>query len=289
MVYVINTSRIFNAVGCSANARRAYLTAWAFARNRRAFGQAIIHFPLVQETLTRMRADATAMLSGTMRIVRTVDEVETGSKVDAESGAFLRMALNLNKIRSAALAHEVIQGGIQILGGNGTIESFSILPRLLRDNVVYENWEGAPNVLLAQVQRDMQRYSVHESFFARVRQMLEPLPFKRMQREGLQELAKMQEQSAALLQMEAISASVPFRSLMERVTDLYYVACMGVEAAWELYHKDDRSKQRLAEFYFDRRVMRLDPLNIPNYADQISRLCADIRPSKVQKEIRDEE
>ncbi len=283
MVYVVNTSRIFNAVGCSANARRAYQTAWAYARHRLAFGQPIIHFPLVQDTLTRMRTDAAAMLSGTMHIVRLLDEIESGRKSDAESGAFLRMTLNLNKYRSAVLAHDVIQRGIEVLGGNGAIESFSVLPRLLRDNVVYENWEGTHNVLLAQVQRDMRRYQLHDSFFEIVREMLEALPTKRLKREGLEQLEKSQEQLSALLEMDLQTASVPFRSLMDRLTDLYYVACMGVEAAWELYDKQDRSKQRLAEFFFDRRVMRRDPLDIPNYGHQISRLCADIRPGKMDR------
>lgn len=288
MVYVVNTSRVFNAVGCSANARRAYQTAWAYARHRLAFGQPIIHFPLVQDTLTRMRTDAAAMFSGTMRIVRILDEIETGRKDDAESGAFLRMALNLNKYRSAVLAHDVIQGGIEVLGGNGAIESFSILPRLLRDNVVYENWEGTHNVLLAQVQRDMRRYQIHDAFFELIREMFETLPYKRLKREGLEQLEKSQEQLGALLRMDLQTASVPFRSLMDRVTDLYYVACMGVEAAWELYDKQDRSKQRMAEFFFDRRVMRRDPLDIPNYGHQISRLCADIRPGKVAGLIDDD-
>lgn len=289
MVYVVNTSRIFNAVGCSANARRAYLTAWTYARYRLAFGHPIIHYPLVQDILTRMRSDAAAMLSGTLRIVRTVDEIETGRKQDEETGHFLRMALNLNKVRAALLAHEVIQQGIEVLGGNGAIEDFSILPRLLRDNVVYENWEGTHNVLLAQVQRDMRRYQVQEPFFAQVREMLEPLPFKRLKREGLEALEEMQEQLEALLQMDALSASIPFRSLMNRLTDLYYVACMGVEGAWESYKKEDRTKQRLAEFFFDRRVARRDPLDIPNYGDQVSRLCADIRPGRVAKERDDGE
>ena len=288
MVYVINTSRIFNAIGTSANARRAYMIAWRYARHRGAFGQPIIHFPLVQDRLARMRSDAAAMLSGTMRIVQTVDEIETGKKDDAATGAFLRMALNLNKYRSAVLAHEVINTGIEVLGGNGTIEDFSILPRLLRDNVVYENWEGSHNVLLAQVQRDMRRYEVHEPFLELVEQMLEPLPFKRLQREGLEQLEQIREQLDALLQIDETAASIPFRALMNRLTDLYYVACMGVEAAWEVFKKEDRSKQRLAEFFFDRRVAGRSPIDIPNYGDQVSRLCADIRPTKVEK-MRDEE
>ncbi|MFW6063232.1 MAG: acyl-CoA dehydrogenase family protein [Chloroflexota bacterium] len=288
MTYVINTSRIFNAMGCSANARRAYITAWTYAKHRLAFDRAIIHYPLVQETLTQMRSDTAAMLSGTARLIHTMDEVETGRKQDAETGHFLRMALNLNKYRSAVLAHGVVQQGIEVLGGNGAVEDFSILPRLLRDNVVYENWEGAHNVLLAQVQRDMHRYQVHEAFFALVREMLEPLPFSRLKREGVEQLEEMREQLDALLQMDPLHASIPFRVLMDRLTDLYYVACMGVEAAWENYKKKDRTKQRLAEYFFDRRVMGRSSLEIPNYAEQVSRLCADVRPRKVDR-LRDEE
>jgi acyl-CoA dehydrogenase len=283
MVYVINTSRIFNAVGCSANARRAYLTAWTYARHRAAFGQPILHFPLVQDILAKMRSDTAAILSGSMRIVRTLDEVETGKKDDAATGAFLRMALNLNKYRSSLIAHEVIQQGIEILGGNGTVEDFSVLPRLLRDNVVYENWEGSHNVLLAQVQRDMRRYQIHEPFLDLVAGMLRPLPFNRLQREGLQVLDTIRAQLDALLAMDELSASVPFRPLMDRLTDLYYVACMGVEAAWEVYKKEDRSKQRLAEFFFDRRVMGRPAIDIPTYGDQIARLAAGIRPGRVEK------
>jgi alkylation response protein AidB-like acyl-CoA dehydrogenase len=288
MVYVINTSRIFNAMGCSANARRAYLTAWTYAQHRAAFGRSILHFPLVQEMLTQMRTDCAAMLAGTMRIVHTLDEVETGKRQDAGTAAFLRMAINLNKYRTAVLAHGVIEQGIEMLGGNGTIEDFSVLPRLLRDNVVYENWEGTHNVLLAQVQRDMLRCAIHEPFLAQLRGMLEPLTFGRLRREALMHLDQIEEQLAALLTMDTMSASIPFRVLMNRLTDLYYVACMGVEATWELYKKEDRTKQRLAEYFFDRRVARRDALDIANYGDQVSRLCADIRPTKVDK-VRDEE
>jgi hypothetical protein len=63
------------------------------------------------------------------------------------------------------LAHDAVNRGIEVLGGNGAIETFSVLPRLLRDNVVYENWEGSHNVLRAQVLRDCARLGVHEGFF----------------------------------------------------------------------------------------------------------------------------
>ena len=76
---------------------------------------------------------------------------------------------------------------------------------------------------------------------------------------------------------------------MDRLTDIYYLACMGVEAAWELYQKEDRTKQRLAEFFLDRRVMRREPIDISNYGDQVSRLCHALRPDRLPAEEDDEE
>ena len=62
-----------------------------------------------------------------------------------------------------ALEHgERLPGAADPAGGNGAIESFSILPRLYRDMVVLESWEGTHNVLCLQVMRDIARYQLHE-------------------------------------------------------------------------------------------------------------------------------
>ena len=167
MTYVINTSRVANAFGCCGNARRALLVAHAYARTRSAFGSEILAYPMTQETLADMRVECAAMLSGSLAIAECMDREELG-RLDAAGRAFLRMALNLNKLRTALSAHEVIASGIEVLGGNGAIETFSVLPRLLRDNIVYENWEGTHNVLLLQVLRDCRRKALHEGFFAQL-------------------------------------------------------------------------------------------------------------------------
>jgi hypothetical protein len=87
------------------------------------------------------------------------------SSISDTDAAFFRVAVNLNKLQTSVLAHDAVNRGIEVLGGNGAIESFSVLPRLLRDNVVYENWEGSHNVLRAQVLRDCTRLGVHLGFF----------------------------------------------------------------------------------------------------------------------------
>ena len=65
MDFVINTSRLYNAVGSAGAARRAYLIAWTYAQHRRAFGSAIKTL-LVQETLAEMRAVTMAITSGSL-------------------------------------------------------------------------------------------------------------------------------------------------------------------------------------------------------------------------------
>jgi len=164
MRLVITTSRLYNAAGCAAHARRAWVVASTYAQHRRAFGGPIAQFSSVRETLAWMRSDAAASMASTVWLARMLEQKDAGDLGETES-AFFRVGVNLNKLQTAVLAHDAVNHGIEVLGGNGAIESFSILPRLLRDNVVYENWEGTHNVLRAQVLRDCARLGVHQGFF----------------------------------------------------------------------------------------------------------------------------
>ena len=161
---VITTSRLYNAAGCAAHARRAWVIASTYAQHRRAFGGPIGRFSVVQQTLAWMRADAAGCIASTLWLGGILEAIDAG-RVSSDDAAFFRVAVNLNKLATAVLAHDAVNHGIEVLGGNGAIESFSILPRLLRDNVVYENWEGSHNVLRAQVLRDCARMGVHDGFF----------------------------------------------------------------------------------------------------------------------------
>lgn len=171
MRFIIDLSRLYNAAGCAAAAHRAYLVAYGYAEHRRAFGTTIINYPLVKETLSMIHADAEAALAGTFWLAQVQQRVD-GGEASKDEEAFLRMGLSLNKVRTAYLSHDAITRGIEVLGGNGTIETFSVLPRLLRDNLVLENWEGTHHTLRMQVLRDAQRLALHEGFFAVLEQRL---------------------------------------------------------------------------------------------------------------------
>ena len=158
---MLNTSRWMNAVGNVGIVRRAYLDASGYAAFREAFGRRIADFPLVRLQLARMKAEWLAALHSTWDLTaldEAVDLVAMGeATIDDDTAGFHRYLVNANKLACSLAATEVVRGAIEILGGNGAIETFSILPRLLRDSVVFEQWEGTHNVLTAQVLRDLDR------------------------------------------------------------------------------------------------------------------------------------
>jgi len=86
------------------------------------------------------------------------------NKKDHEKKLLLRLLANLNKYLSALWSFEHIPHCLDVLAGNGTIETFSTIPLLLRDCIICENWEGTHNVLRMQILRDILHYQIGEIF-----------------------------------------------------------------------------------------------------------------------------
>jgi acyl-CoA dehydrogenase len=160
---ILNTSRWLNALGSTGLMRRAYLEASSFAAHREAFGRRIDEFPLVRENLAVMRTEEHAALLSTLELTGLIDSE------DPDDVAFHRILVNANKFSTSLAATKVAQRGIEALGGNGTIEDFSPVPRLYRDAIVFESWEGTHNVLCAQVARDLERYGTLDLALDRAR------------------------------------------------------------------------------------------------------------------------
>ncbi len=249
--YVINTSRLYNAVGSAAAARRAYVVAWTYAQHRQAFGQPIAAFPLVQETLAEMRCDVMALTAGSFYLAHLRDRIELG-EADETDKQFFRFMINLNKYYASVTATQVVRRAIEILGGNGAMENFSVLPRLLRDCVIFEAWEGAHNTLLAQAVRDVQRHRLHEAVSNRLAAMFDQLPDDAWRVAGKTRLAELREQMGRLNQFDELSAGVILKPLVEAQIRLFYLACLMREASssemahavvMRLQHADDPASQ----------------------------------------------
>jgi alkylation response protein AidB-like acyl-CoA dehydrogenase len=161
--HVLNTSRLYNAVCCSGAITAAYREAATFARHRRAFGEPIVNYPLVRETLALLRSEALASISGSLRIASRGDTLLLRGATRDEELAW-RVAVNINKYWTAVRNTECARRAIEVLGGNGTIETFSSVVQLYRDAMVLESWEGTHNVLVQQVLKDSARYGAHLAF-----------------------------------------------------------------------------------------------------------------------------
>lgn len=276
MDLVINTSRLYNAVGSAGLARRAYLTARTYAEHRAAFGTPIKNFPLIQETLAAMRAETMAMTSGSFYLARLRDEIEAGT-ADNTASQFFRLAVNLNKFHTSVTATDIVRRAIEVLGGNGTVETFSVLPRLLRDSVIYEAWEGAHNTLIAQALRDRRRFRLHEAFCARLEAMFTALnrPDDGLSVNiGHRHVAALRADLNLLLTFDELSASVAFRDLVDRMMSLFYVACLLREAEWEEQRKRETDKRAVAKFFWQRHLEPGPNKLSPDYLARIAEISS---------------
>ena len=156
---VLNTSRWMTAIGSTGMMRRAYLEASAYARHRRAFGRAIEEFPSTRATIAELRVAWLGALHLVFALTELEDRIDSDT-ADDETVVYHRFLVNATKYALSVDATTAVRRAIEVLGGNGTIEDFSVLPRLYRDAIVYESWEGTHNVLVAQVLADMHRMPI---------------------------------------------------------------------------------------------------------------------------------
>lgn len=180
---VLNTSRWVNALGSCGVMRRAYIEALSYARHREAFGGNIGRFPMIQETLARMKTLQSAGLASTLYLSRLIDRIET-NKAEAHETAIYRFLVNANKYTTSITASQVARDALEVLGGNGTIEDFSAVPRLVRDNFVFESWEGTHNVLAMQVLKDAARFGLLGNVHDEIRTRLSHIETEADQREA---------------------------------------------------------------------------------------------------------
>jgi alkylation response protein AidB-like acyl-CoA dehydrogenase len=175
MHYVINVSRIHNAANACGFLHRAFLEARNYARQRETFGRALISYPMIQETLVGMLEKLWRYRLLTFKLVALVDQHGLAPE-DAGRAMWQRFLVNLAKYRTAATLTNSVREAILILGGNGIVEDFTILPRLLRDAMIIETWEGPHNTLCLQIMRDAARSDLLDRWHAEVSGALEGWP-----------------------------------------------------------------------------------------------------------------
>jgi hypothetical protein len=224
---MLNTSRWLNAIGDVGIMRRAYLESSAYARHRQAFGQRIADFPLVRRQIAQIKAEWLAALHSTWHLTALDEVVDLGTAGLADT-AFHRYLVNANKLTCSLAATQVARESLEILGGNGTIETFSVLPRLLRDAVVYEQWEGTHNTLTAQVLRDLGRLDLTGTVIDRTATLLKGIANPEIGRIASRALAGFEELAFETRRCidDPSHGAMHFRATLERMVRAHQVALL---------------------------------------------------------------
>ena len=259
---VLNTSRWLNAAGSAGLMRRAYLEASSFARHRAAFGRRIAEFPLVRENLAVMKVEEQAALASTLELTELVDRIDSGA-ADAADVAWHRVLVNANKVVTSLAATHVVRRGIEVLGGNGTIEDFSPLPRLYRDAIVFESWEGTHNVLAAQVLRDLGRLDALDVVLERTRAISDDAEV----RAALDRLEPRLRRSSD----DVAHGALHLRRQLDRLVRAVQAAALLREAT----SAADDAKEAAARLHVRRHLLHgYEPEDDPEYRDLVDRVVA---------------
>jgi acyl-CoA dehydrogenase len=229
MNYVINVSRVHNAANACGFLHRAFLEARNYARQRIAFGSPLASFPMIRETLITMLETLWRNRLLTFKMVALLDK--NGLFPEDEGQAmWQRFLINLAKYRTASALTNQLKEAILICGANGIVEDFSVLPRLMRDSMVIETWEGPHNALCLQIVRDATRSDLLDRWHAEVARGLEHWPkwFLSLTRTRMDQAKRELEDAAPFDRLfDSEWAAANARRLVDRLGTLLELAWMG--------------------------------------------------------------
>jgi acyl-CoA dehydrogenase len=160
MMELTNAARLGIALFGLGNARRALVESLCYARQRRAFGGALIDKPLMRRKLAEMIVDVEAALALVFDGTGATNHRQPRSMRQ-------RIAVPVTKLKVCRLGITAASDAIEIHGGNGYIETWPVA-RLLRDAQVNTIWEGPDNILCLDVRRGIEQTRAHETLLARL-------------------------------------------------------------------------------------------------------------------------
>lgn len=163
---VLTLSRITVGIASAAGMTRAAREAQLYAEFRNVFGTKIGQWALANQQVRELVHESRRCLAAGCKIYTLLQELggrlQPGLAADEPMEMrrrrfLLRELIIIQKLITAYDSVDTLRKGISIFGGHGVIEDFCSLPRIFRDAVVNELWEGPRNVLLMQVFRDLGR------------------------------------------------------------------------------------------------------------------------------------
>jgi len=246
MMSMVNGSRLGVAAMGLGIARRCFLEAAIYAAHREAFGRRLDELPLVQETLLQMAVEVEAAAAAVFETSSLA-----GRSGDEEARRLYRIMVPLTKFRAARRGLEIASQGLEVLGGNGYIESWP-LARQFRDAQCHTIWEGTENIISLDVLRAIAKEHAHDALLGRVDEALAKADHPALASvRGAVEGAR-----AEAVEALGVIASLPndmqllhARRLTDLLADLIQAALLTEAAADELAKDGSARKAAVAQLF----------------------------------------
>ncbi len=249
MKLVIHHSRLAMPIGMGGMLGRAYQLARSYADSRHAFGKPIIEYPLVQDNLAGVKADLLANTASSFAVVAIQDSIDAGRDNRPEMDTFCRHMANVNKAVWCSRILSRIQDSAEALAGNGMIEQTSSMPRLIRDAMTMEKWEGSQNTMRMQVLRDIERRDHDHIFLSVMAELAEGIDASTPEREALESaIDHCRRLLADIRSVEPAIQTLHAKALLPQMADTFAYWALVREGLDQASNGGDR-KLRAAELF----------------------------------------
>ena len=141
----LDNGRMSVGAAATAYARRALDSATRYATERKAFGESIANFQLIQQMLAQSEIDIYAAECMMEDVTRRAD---AGENVLRKAAAF--------KVFASEMCGRVVDACVQVYGGAGYLAEYDA-ERFFRDARIYRIYEGTTQILQLQIAKHMLR------------------------------------------------------------------------------------------------------------------------------------
>lgn len=193
---VLNISRVANSIASVALAQRAMAEAVAFARQRQAFGKAIIDHPLLRRQFQDRHHDLQAALALACEAAKMLNAVWRQTPPYDDQYHLFRLLAHLAKYWTAEFAAQTCKWAMEVHGGLGILAEYPV-ERWFREAMILSIWEGTAHRQILDGLEVMQRKGAHKRLFERLRPVADQQALKDMEARVTRHLQQPQEEQEA--------------------------------------------------------------------------------------------
>ncbi len=239
-------SRLANSFGALGIARKAYMEAYLYASQRRAFGKRIVEHELAVRDLLEMEVEIEALLALTMYAASLFDRA-WGSRPPYDPGYhYARLITHIAKNLTAEASARITAVSMELWGGIGFLHEFPV-ERWHREAMITPIWEGTSNIQALDMLEAMQKKRAHETLLADMEDKAGQAYDERVSQAALKSLRETIELTSKLRGGEAKYHAKDILRALGRAA-----AVILLEHA--SYRLGDEGFHRVAELYLEWRV-----------------------------------